>query len=103
MSSKIFWFVAGTAAGVYASVKAKRAAYRVSMPGLIDQASALGVGARAFKAELLDGMYEKESEIRQALMSDHQDWELPRDSTETPPLELSANSETNQPWEKDSD
>ena len=43
MSNKVLWFVAGTAAGIYASVKAKRAAYRLSMPGLIDQASALGV------------------------------------------------------------
>lgn len=91
MSNKILWFVAGTAAGVYASVKAKRAAQRLSMPGLIDQASALGVGVRAFKSEMLDGMYEKETEIRQALVSDTQIWELPADST------------SEQLWEKDSD
>lgn len=91
MSNKILWFVAGTAAGVYASVKAKRAAQRLSMPGLIDQASALGVGVRAFKSEMLDGMYEKETEIRQALVSDTQVWELPADST------------SEQLWEKDSD
>ncbi|NLC99022.1 MAG: hypothetical protein GX678_08090 [Actinomycetales bacterium] len=90
MSNKVLWFVAGTAAGIYASVKAKRAAYRLSMPGLIDQASALGVGVRAFKSEMQDGMYEKETEIRQALVSDTQNWELP------------ANSETEQLWEKDS-
>ncbi len=81
-SSKIVWFVAGTAAGVYASVKAKRAAYRLSMPGLIDQASALGVGVRAFTAEMRDGMYEKETEIRHALVADQQAWELSEDVTE---------------------
>lgn len=91
MSNKILWFVAGTAAGVYASVKAKRAAYRLSMPGLIDQASALGVGVRAFRSEMLDGMYEKETEIRNALVSDTQQWELPADSA------------AEQHWEKDSD
>lgn len=80
MSNKALWFIAGTAAGVYASVKAKRAAYRLSMPGLIDQASALGVGVRAFKAEMQDGMYEKEFEIRQALVAETQDWELPGNS-----------------------
>lgn len=91
MSNKALWFVAGTAAGIYASVKAKRAAYRLSMPGLIDQASALGVGVRAFKSEMQDGMCEKENEIRQALVSEPQNWELP------------VNSETEQLWEKDSD
>ena len=64
MSNKVLWFVAGTAAGIYASVKAKRAAYRLSMPGLIDQASALGVGVRAFKSEMQDGMYEKPRSAR---------------------------------------
>ncbi len=56
--------MAGTAAGIYASAKAKRAAYRLSMPGLIDQAAALGTGARAFNAEVRDGMSAKEHQIR---------------------------------------
>ena len=47
---------AGSAAGLYASVKARRAAYRLSTPGLVDQAAALGLGWRAFRSELRDGM-----------------------------------------------
>ena len=64
MSARIVWFVAGSAAGVYASAKARRAAYRVSMPGLIDQAAALGSGLRAFNAEVRDGMAAREHQIR---------------------------------------
>lgn len=57
------WFVAGAAAGLYASVKARRAAYRVSMPGLIDQAAALGVGWRAFASELRTGIDHEEQQV----------------------------------------
>ncbi|OUZ09732.1 hypothetical protein BHE97_09755 [Aeromicrobium sp. PE09-221] len=64
MTPRALWFVAGTAAGVYASVKARRAAYRISMPGLIDQAGALGSGWRAFSAEMRDGRQAKEHELR---------------------------------------
>ena len=52
MRGRTVWFVAGTAAGVYAATKARRAAYRLSMPGLIDQAAAAGLGWRAFAGEL---------------------------------------------------
>lgn len=64
MTPRVLWFVAGTAAGVYASAKARRAAYRLSMPGLIDQAGALGSGWRAFNAELREGMQAKEHQLR---------------------------------------
>ncbi len=64
MTPRALWFVAGTAAGVYASVKARRAAYRISMPGLIDQAGALGSGWRAFSAEMREGRQAKEHELR---------------------------------------
>lgn len=76
MSKRVFWFVAGTAAGIWASVKAKRAAERISMPGLIDQASALGVGVRAFTTELNEGKRAKENEIRRMLLDEPQHWEL---------------------------
>ena len=49
MRARVMWFVAGSAAGVYASVKARRAAYRLSMPGLVDQAAALGWVQRVFE------------------------------------------------------
>ena len=66
MRGRTLWFVAGTAAGVYATTKARRAAYRLSMPGLIDQAAAAGLGWRAFAGELRDGMtvYEHEVALR---------------------------------------
>lgn len=80
MSSRVVWFVAGTAAGVYASVKARRAAYRLSMPGLVDQAAALGTGWRAFSAELRDGMNTKEHQLRTAALESGQ-LQIPKDPT----------------------
>jgi len=65
--SRIVWFVAGSAAGVYTAAKARRAAYRLSAPGLVDQAGALGLGWRAFSAELREGMDAREQEITRRL------------------------------------
>ncbi len=67
MMGRAVWFAAGAAAGVYGSVKARRAAYRLSAPGIIDQAAALGVGWRAFSADLRDGMREREDAVVQKL------------------------------------
>ncbi len=71
MNGRIAWFVAGSVAGVYASVKARRAAYRMSMPGLIDQAAALGEGVRAFSAEVRGGMQERTAELERELGAAH--------------------------------
>lgn len=72
MTPRVVWFVAGTAAGVYASVKARRAAYRASMPGLVDQASALGEGWRAFASEVREGMADRERQVaRQVAETSH--------------------------------
>lgn len=57
------WFVVGVAAGVWGTVKARRAAYRLSVPGLVDQSAALGVGWREFGQEMRAGMAEREHEI----------------------------------------
>jgi len=67
MRPRLLWFVAGSAAGVYAAAKAKRAAYRLSVPGLADQAAALGLGWRSFSAELRDGMETREREVAHEL------------------------------------
>ena len=67
MKGRMVWFVAGSAAGVYAAAKAKRAAYRLSMPGLVDQSAALGLGWRAFRSELRDGMETREREVAHEL------------------------------------
>ena len=70
MRSRIVWFVAGSAAGVYSAAKARRVAYRLSTPGLVDQAAALGLGWRAFSSELRDGMESREREIVHRLTTD---------------------------------
>lgn len=67
MRSRIVWFVAGSAAGVYTAAKARRAAYRLSAPGVVDQAAALGLGWRAFSSEMRDGMLVREQEIARRL------------------------------------
>lgn len=56
MISRIAVFAAGAAVGAYGTVKARRAAYRLSVPGLVDQASALGLGWRELREEIADGM-----------------------------------------------
>lgn len=63
MMGRALWFAAGAAAGVYGAAKARRAAYRLSGPGIIDQAAALGVGWRAFSADLRDGMQERQDDV----------------------------------------
>jgi len=70
MKARIVWFVAGSAAGVYATSKARRAAHRLSMPGLVDQAAAAGMGWRAFSAEMRDGMRAREREVVHKLSGD---------------------------------
>jgi hypothetical protein len=73
MRSRLVWFAAGSAAGLYASVKARRAAYRLSTPGLVDQAAALGLGWRAFSSELRDGMETRQRDIARELSGDPTD------------------------------
>ena len=63
MIAKSAWFAAGAAAGIYGSIKARRMAYRMSAPGIVDQAAALGVGWRAFSADLRQGMQAQQDHI----------------------------------------
>lgn len=74
--ARIVWLAAGAVAGAYATVKGRRAAYRLSVPGLVDQAAALGVGWREFREELADGMTTREHDLKThlgltAIESDH--------------------------------
>ena len=71
MMGRAIWFAAGAAVGVYGVAKARRAAYRLSGPGIIDQAAALGVGWRAFSADLRDGMQERQDDVVRRLERDH--------------------------------
>ena len=85
MKARLVWFVAGSAAGVYATAKARRAADRLAMPGLVDQAAALGLGWRAFSAELRDGMETREREVVHELSGTS-----PLDTSPLSPLSLDA-------------
>lgn len=70
MNHRVVWFAAGAAAGVWTVVKARRTAYRLSPPGLIDQAGAVGVGVRAFADEMREGMAARERELAHHLHPD---------------------------------
>ncbi|MEO7352615.1 MAG: DUF6167 family protein [Marmoricola sp.] len=62
-----FWFVAGAGVGVYAMVKARRAAETFTPEGIRDRMAGLGVGAQLFAEEVRAGMTEKETELRNRL------------------------------------
>lgn len=64
---RAFWFTVGAGAGLYGAVKARRLAYRVSPPGLADQAAALRLGAREFLDDVRAGAKEKEAELADTL------------------------------------
>lgn len=65
--SRGIWFVAGAGAGVYAMVKARRAAETFTPEGLRDRLAGLTLGAQLFGEEVRAGMTEKETELRDRL------------------------------------
>jgi hypothetical protein len=65
--NRSFWFVAGAGAGVYAMVKARRAAEAFTPEGIRDRMAGLGLGAHLFAEEVRAGMTEKETELRERL------------------------------------
>jgi hypothetical protein len=64
---RTLWFVAGTAAGVYASSKARRVAEAVTVDGIHDRLTGWFAGARVLGEELRAGTAEKETELRDRL------------------------------------
>jgi hypothetical protein len=61
------WFVAGAGAGVYALLKARRAAEALTPEGARDRLAALQLGAALFAEEVRAGMTEKETELRERI------------------------------------
>ena len=59
------WFLAGGAAGVYATSKARRAAEALSYDGVHDRLTGWFAGARIVREELRAGMAEKETALRE--------------------------------------
>jgi hypothetical protein len=62
-----FWFVAGAAAGVYATNRMRRAAEELSVDGIHDRLTGWFAGARVLRGEVALGMAEKEAELRERL------------------------------------
>ncbi|MFY9916559.1 MAG: DUF6167 family protein [Nocardioidaceae bacterium] len=65
--SRVFWFAAGAASGVYTLVKAKRTAQNFTPDGVAARLAAWNLGARMFKDEVLTGMADREQELRHQL------------------------------------
>lgn len=65
--SRGLWFVAGTAAGVYATTKARRAAEALTVDGIHDRLSGWFAGARVIRDEVRAGFVEKEHDLRARL------------------------------------
>jgi len=89
MMGRAFWFAAGAGAALYGSVKARRLAYRVSLPGLSDQAAALRVGANALLDDIRVGARERETELVDKLVLS--------DRRPAPPRRLAALPTVNRP------
>jgi len=58
------WFFAGSAAGVYATAKVRRAAEALTVDGIHDRLTGWFAGARVLRDEARAGMEEKETELR---------------------------------------
>jgi hypothetical protein len=65
--SRVFWFAVGAGSGVYAAVKSRRAARRLTPQDLGDQIGAAGLGLRLLADEVRAGMADKETQLRQQL------------------------------------
>jgi len=61
------WFLAGTAAGVYATAKVRRAAEAFTVDGMHDRLTGWFAGARVLRDEVEAGRREKETELRERL------------------------------------
>ena len=59
-----FWFLAGAASGVYAMIRARRAADALTPEGLRDRVAGLSLGAALFTDEVRTHMAAKENELR---------------------------------------
>jgi Family of unknown function (DUF6167) len=61
------WFLAGGAAGVYATTKVRRAAEALTIDGIHDRLTGWFAGARVLHHEFLAGAAEKETELQDRL------------------------------------
>ena len=64
---RTLWFVAGGAAGVYASTRTRRVVEALTVDGLHDRLTGWFAGARVLRAEFEAGRDEKQAELRERL------------------------------------
>ncbi|WP_328992973.1 DUF6167 family protein [Kribbella sp. NBC_01245] len=64
---KLFWFIIGTAVGVYAVTRLKKKAQVLAPESLQATAEKLASAIRHFGDEVREGMAEREGELREAL------------------------------------
>ncbi|WP_211357272.1 DUF6167 family protein [Nocardioides rubriscoriae] len=65
--SRALWFAAGTGAGLYVAVRARRAAEVLTVDGLQDRVGAAVVGLRMFRDEVAQGRADAETGLRERL------------------------------------
>ena len=65
--SRITWFAAGAATGVYGIFRAKRVARNLTPDGLAARAAAARAGLRVFSSAVATGMAEREGQLRHQL------------------------------------
>lgn len=73
--SRALWFAAGAGAGLYAAVRARRAAEVLTVDGLQDRVGAAVVGLRIFRDEVAQGRADAETGLRERLgvaLHDHE-------------------------------
>ncbi|WP_198412396.1 DUF6167 family protein [Nocardioides mangrovicus] len=66
---RTLWFVAGAGAGVYVMLRARRAAEALTPEGWHDRAAGVQLGWQMFSDEVRAGMAEKETELRERLLT----------------------------------
>ncbi len=62
--SRLSWFAAGTVAGVYGIVRARRVVRNFTPAGIAARTAALGAGLRVLSSEVNAAMAEREAELR---------------------------------------
>ena len=93
--SRGLWFVAGAGAGVYAALRARRAAEILTVEGLQDRVGAAVVGLRLFRDEVAQGKADAETGLRERMglaLHGLQELEAPRPTTTNQHHEKEAGS-----------
>jgi hypothetical protein len=65
--SRLLWFTAGAGVGVYALIRARRAAEVLTPDGLADRMAGWSMGLALFREEVRAGAAEKENDLRERL------------------------------------